>query len=106
MNEERELLAGAHHSQLGFLVSGGYGLYSRLSTTEITTDGMTFTAYTPLPIGLESHCMVALDGDDGEFFLAGGYSFDYNRRSFIHRGNRWDEVAPMPTTRYGKKSKS
>ena len=106
MNEVRGGASVAHHPQLGLLVSGGWNGSADLSSSELSTDGRTFSAFTPLPIALSSHCVVALDGDDGEFFLAGGYSFDYNRRSFIHRGNRWDEVAPMPTTRYGKKSKS
>ena len=109
MNEVRGGASVAHHPQLGLLVSGGWNdsCPCDLSSTELWTDGpTTFSAFTPLPIALSSHCVVALDRDDGEFFLAGGYSFDYNRRSFIHRGNWWDEVAPMPTERYGKKSKS
>ena len=103
MNEARAFAAGAHHPQLGFLVSGGFdgGLKS---TTEISMDGRTFSAYTPLPIRLYRHCLVVLDRDDGEFFLAGGYTGPSSRRAFIHRGGQWDEVEPMPTGRGGKKS--
>ena len=36
MNEDRQFAAGAHHPQLGFLVSGGRG-NPQLQTTEITT---------------------------------------------------------------------
>ena len=101
MNEKRHKFAGAHHSQLGFLVSGGW----QSSTTEITTDGMTFNAYTPLPLALLDHCLVALDRDDGEFFLAGGRTeYDAHNGTYIHRDNHWDNVHDMPTRRYGKKS--
>ena len=110
MNEARHRAAGAHHPQLGFLVSGGSGGSDLKSTTEISTDGRTFSAYTPLPIRLYRHCLVALDRDDGEFFLAGGYTgpwtpaYPSSRRAFIHRRSQWDEVGPMPTARGGKKS--
>ena len=99
---------GAHHDELGFLVSATIRL-----TTEITTDGVTFNAFTPLPIGLSNYCMVALDGDDGEFFVGGGdyWKLDGNngrslksRRAFIYRDNQWDEVAQMPTARSCKKA--
>ena len=106
MNEARAFAAGAHHPQLGFLVSGGYDGYSSLpsSTSEISTDGMTFSTFTPLPIAVYRHCMVALDRDDGEFFLAGGSTGPSSRRAFIHRRSHWDEVEPMQTGREGKKS--
>jgi len=118
MNEPRANAAGAHHPQVGFLVSGGWNgsssqdpSGSSLSSTEVSTDGRTFSAYTPLPIGLQGHCMVALDGDDGEFFLAGGWvgagaspshgEDDHSARAFIHRESQWDEVEQMPTARSG-----
>ena len=100
---------GAHHDELGFLVSATIRL-----TTEITTDGVTFNAFTPLPKSLNLYCMVALDGDDGEFFVGGGsYSSCSttscrndvkSRRAFIYKDNQWDEVAQMPTARSCKKA--
>ena len=124
MNEARANAAGAHHPQVGFLVSGGWNgsrsqdpsaSGSTLSSTEVSTDGRTFSAYTPLPIGLEGHCMVALDGNDGEFFLAGGLTGgsspsytvdDLSARAFIHRESQWDEVEQMPRARSSKNSSS
>ena len=111
MNEARHYAAGAHHKDLGFLVAGGWNgphgphEYHGVSTTEITTDGVTFDMFTQLPIALSSPCMVALDGEDGEFFIAGGSSSSgFSRRAFIHRDNQWDEVEQMETARYGKMS--
>ena len=69
MNEARYLGAAAHHQDLGFLITGGKGK----STTEITKDGVTFEAFTPLPIVLHSHCVVSLDGEDGDIFVGGGH---------------------------------
>ena len=107
MNEPRAHPGGAHHPELGFLVSGGgHGFKS----TEITTDGITFVDYTPIPIALYAHCSVALDGrDDGEFFYAGGHERvgggeRGTERAYVHRANQWEEVTPMPTTRRCKKS--
>ena len=111
MNETRYMAAGAHHPQRGFLVSGGLSRWDTsgiLSSSELSTDGTTFRAYTPLPIGLVQSCMVALEGGDGEFFLAGGSDAigGSNKldRAFIHRSNNWVEVTPMPTARFCKKS--
>ena len=105
MNEARAFAAGAHHPQLGFLVSGGFDGNQLKSTSEISTDGRTFSAYTPLPSKLYRHCLVALDRDDGEFFLAGGYTGASSRSAFIHRGRgKWEPVASIPTARGGKRS--
>ena len=93
MSEYRNVATGAHHPQLGFLVTGGFKNHTlhAMSKTEISKDGRIFSAYTPLPIGVLRPCLVALDGDDGEFFLAGGnlriYSSPINR-AFIHRGGQ------------------
>lgn len=106
MNQCRGGGAGAHHPQLGFLVSGG-GRFSVYSTTEISKDGRTFSTFTPLgnATGPTKRCCVALDGDDGEFFLAGGTGWGYvSSTAFIHRRGQWDEVEPIPTARYCKKS--
>ena len=63
MTEVRHRTAGARHESLGFLVSGGWDGSTRLSSSELSTDGATWSAYTPLPIGLDLHCMVSLDRD-------------------------------------------
>ena len=91
MNEARYYHAGAHHPDLGFLITGGLDSGYK-STTEISRDGITFEYYTPLPIGLFGHCMVALDNDDGEFFIGGGFSSGVSNKAFIHKGNQWVEV--------------
>ena len=104
MNEARYYHRAAHHQELGFLITGG-GWSGPKSTTEITKDGVTFEVFTPLPIGLTLHCLVALDGDDGDFFVGGGKSVSSNadKRAFIHRDNQWVEMMQMPTARHGKK---
>ena len=107
MKEGRLYAAAAHHEDKGFLITGGigpYNGYSRLSSTEITKDGLTFEDFTQLPIGLYYHCMIAFNGgDDGDFFVAGGASSTYSKRVFIHKGNQWNEMTEMPTARSGKK---
>ena len=107
MNQARTYAAGAHHNSIGFLVSGGSvsGSAARLSSSELSTEGATWGAYTPLPIGLSSHCVVALDSNYGVFFLAGGWDGSNELdRAFIHKGANWVEVKQMSTARYGKKS--
>ena len=101
MMETRFFSAAAHHRDLGFLVSGG-NLDNNgwpKTSTEITKDGITFEAFTPLPTGFTSHCLVALDGgSDGDFFVAGGWDgSNYVKRALIHRGNQWVEMREMPT---------
>ena len=103
MNESRRQSVGALHQSLGFLITGGF----LITSSEITTDGAVFQDFTPLPTAVYGHCMVALDGDDGEFFVGGGkapYDGGTSRRAFIHRGNQWVEVEQMPTARSGNKS--
>ena len=105
MDRGRYFAAGAHHVSLGFLVSAGWD-DSAVSSSVLTTDGTTWDAYTtPLPIAVYDHCMVALDRNDGDFFLVGGYD-DSNRmdRAFILRSSNWVEVTAMPTARSSKKS--
>ena len=95
MNDRRIYAAGAHHATLGFLVTGGN--LAGPHSTEITTDGITFSTFSPLPVDqLHNHCMVALDGEEGEFFVAGG-----NKRNttFIYRENQWVAKMPMPKWR-------
>ena len=103
MKEARWKAAAAHHIDKGFLITGGWD-GSRHSSTEITKDGVTFEDFTPLPIALYAHCMVALnDDEDGDFFVAGGWTGRYNKRAFIHNGSHWNEMTEMPTGRRSKK---
>ena len=103
MNEVRGYSKAAHHQELGFLVTGGSWPDGK-STTEVTKDGVTFEVFTPLPIALVLHCLVALDGDGGDFFVGGGYDgSNNNKRAFIHSGNQWVEMREMPTARRCKK---
>ena len=97
--------AAAHHMDKGFLITGGIGNgYRRLASSEITVDGVTFEDFTPLPThGLSHHCMVALnDEDDGDFFLAGGCCSN-SKRVYIHKSGKWNDMARIPTARYGTK---
>ena len=108
MKEKRGYSAAVHHKKKGFLITGGYDGSRRLASSEITKDGVTFEYFTPLPIALQGHCVVALndvdDGDVGDFFVAGGSGGSNNKRAFIHKiSHWWVEVAEMPTARYGKK---
>merc|ERR1711879_93780 len=105
MKKARSSAAAAHHEDKGFLITGGFGgSWPHHSSTEITRDGVTFEEFTPLPIALYEHCMIALnDDEDGDFFVAGGYSSTYSKRAFIHKGGQWDEMTEMPTARDGKK---
>ena len=112
MKEARFNAAAAHHEDKGFLITGGWGSKdgsdpkNRLPSTEITKDGVTFEYFTPLPVAYQELCMVALnDEDDGDFFVAGGWDGgrDSIKRAFIHKGNQWNEITPMPTARRGKK---
>ena len=107
MKEKRGFSAAAHHEKKGFLITGGYN-GRRLSSTEITKDGLTFEDFTPLPIALWKHCAVALNDEDaGDFFVAGGHSYSggysVSKRAFIHKGDQWNEMAELSTARYCKK---
>ena len=49
--------------------------------------------------------MVALDGDNGEFFVVGGdRNGGIEKRAFMHKNNQWNEKTPMTTARVGKKT--
>ena len=109
MKEKRRYSAAAHHEKKGFIITGGYDGSRRLASTEITKDGVTFEHFSPLPIALQGHCVVALneddDGDGGDFFVAGGASNSGNsKRAFIHKiSHWWVDVAEMSLGRRGKK---
>ena len=48
--------------------------------------------------GDHAYCMVALDRDDGRFFMAGGNGYR-GRKAYIYRGYHWEEVKEMPRHR-------
>ena len=105
MTESREKHAAAHHKNLGFLITGGKSTDEFKSSTEITQDGVTFQPFTSLPIGVQSHCMVALDGDEEEdFFIGGGDTSagKYSKKAFIYKNNQWINVTELPTGSRGK----
>ena len=99
MNGEYPWAAAAHHRELGFLIAGHhpYPSINLGHLLQITTDGVTFDQFTPLPNEGAASCLVALDSDFGNFFACG------TRGAFIHKTNQWTEVAEMPTPRSGKK---
>ena len=105
MKESRCHHAAAHHKDLGFLITGGKWPENFKSSTEITRDGVTFEVFTPLPVGLRDHCMVALDGDEeGDFFVGGGdkWGQKYIKSTYIYKNNQWVGVKELPTGRRGK----
>ena len=105
MTTSRAHHAAAHHKDVGFLITGGKWPENFKSSTEITRDGVTFEAFTPLPVGLRDHCMVALDGDEeGDFFVGGGDSSvkTYTKSTYIYKNNQWVGVRELPTGRRGK----
>ena len=107
MSAPRDLGAGTYDSTHGFVMSGGI---QDIASADKTTDGSSFETFTPMPIGIDRHCLVALD-NGGDIFMTGGYSTEtggYSDRAYIFRSNSstW-EIQPnnMPTAREGKKFK-
>ena len=68
--EERRHAAAALHPTLGLIITGGMNHQS----TEVTSDGVFFQPFTPLPTALWGHCLVTLGNEHGDLFLAGGYT--------------------------------
>ena len=75
------------------------------NSTIYTSDGVTFAELPPMPIGMTSHCMVALDNDD--LFVTGGAvpkdsgGSQYNDKSFLYHSDTmvWEELQGLPTPR-------
>ena len=88
------------------IMNGGYLAYN---STRYTSDGETFADLPPMPPGLFSHCVVALDGND--LFVTGGYTYlDYygqylgsvdSSKSFLYHSDtmEWEEIQDIPTPR-------
>ena len=106
MREKRAVAASAFNPKHGWVITGGWDGSNSLSSAERTRDGRSFEPFTELPIVLSNHCIVSLDGGNGDFFLTGGYGSDWvdSKQTYIYRDSAWRQVADMPTTRYGKKS--
>ena len=111
MSEPRRWAAGAYTFENGWLISGG-NIFQ--SSVDQTFDGQTFRQFTPLPYGLDGHCLVPLDNANGDIFLtggSGGYSpgtdplLAYRSQgTYIYNGRtgRWDYKNSMPTARSSK----
>ena len=103
MSAPRDLGAGTYDSTQGFVMSGGI---EDIESADKTTDGSSFDTFTPLPIGIDRHCLVALD-NGGDIFMTGGYSHEvggYSDRAYVFRSNSttWERQPDMPTAREGK----
>ena len=106
MREKRAGAASAFNPKHGWVMTGGLSSgYNGLSSAERTRDGRSFEPFTELPIALSRHCLVSLDGGNGDFFLTGGYSNGDgdSKKTYIYRDSAWRQMADMPTARYGKK---
>ena len=84
---------------------GSYRCGDYDNSTTYTSDGETFAELPPMPIGLTSHCVVALDDDD--LFVTGGADpkdsggSQYNDKSFLYHSDTmvWEELQGLPTPR-------
>ena len=106
MQEERGYSAATLNTGNELVVSGG-GFPNRKSSVERTYDGRNFETFPQsMPIALTSHCLVSLDGDEGDLFVTGGtvgsYKQDITSRTFIHKAGAWMEMERMPTPRLGE----
>ena len=75
-------------------------------TTTITSDGETFGEILPMPVGLNYHCAVALEG--GDLFVTGGDTRPLvpgvnNGTTFLYHADttEWEALPDMPTPRVG-----
>ena len=86
-----------------WVVSGGTGGNRSKSSVERTSDGRNFETFPQsMPITLHSHCLISLDGDEGDLFVTGGYDGsgrNNNDRTFIHKAGAWMEMERLPTPR-------
>ena len=78
-------------------------------TTIFTSDGGTFGDLPAMPVGLNYHCAVALDG--GDLFVTGGdtrplipgVQVNSNETTFLYHSDimEWEVLPDMPTPRVG-----
>ena len=106
MREVRSYYAygsSAFNPKHGWVITGGCCPTS--SSAERTRDGRSFEPFTDLPIALDRHCLVSLDGGHGDFFLTAGVGNNGdNKKTYIYRDNAWRQMADAPTARNGMKS--
>ena len=115
MNDQRIVgRSGAYDSTHGLVMSGGANLTKYLanetcmvSSVETTLDGISFSNFTPMPLDIMGHCLVALD-NGGDIFMTGGQSnFGASNMAYIYRGraggsSSWERQPNMPTAKYCK----
>ena len=99
MNEQRRDHAAALTSRNDWVICGGYRGSGRLGNCDITSDGRRFRTIRDMPMQLSTHCLVSLDGEEGDLFVTGGKSDVTNRLAFIFQGADWREVESIPTAR-------
>ena len=104
MREKRTSAGSAFNPKHGLIITGGWDGSNSLSSAERTRDGRSFEPFTKLPIVLSNHCIVSLDGGNGDFFITGGWSNNIRRKmSYIYRDSAWRQMADWPTARSCKK---
>ena len=87
MREARFLSAAALNNQYGWVISGGYGTDGQRgpkSSVEHTSDGRNFETLPSMPITLNSHCLVSLDGDEDGLFYYWGLRWQWLQQQDIH----------------------
>ena len=101
MQEKGVWSADALSPKYGWVISGGLGDgLKKLSSVKHSHDARNFQMLTPMPIALDSHCLVSLGGNTGELFVAGGVSAGrLNDKTYILKDGVWEEKEKMPTAR-------
>ena len=99
MQEERGFSAATLNTRNEWVISG-----DGKSSLERTSDGRNFETFPQsMPLRLDHHCLVSLDGDEGDLFVTGGRtSSSIWSRTFIHKAGAWMEMERMPTPRTGE----
>ena len=107
MSVPRRSATGAFSFENGWIISGG--TLNSLKNVDQTFEGEPFSQrypnwFTPLPAGLQGHCLVPLDNANGDIFLTGGWGGSSRQRNtYIYNSKTatWDRKSSMPTARSG-----
>jgi N-acetylneuraminic acid mutarotase len=100
-------MASVYSDEFGGLVlTGGWNpeQKERFYFVEVTKDGRSFETLTPMPAGVDKHCLAVIDAD--RVMVVGGHSskFGYSSRAaFMYdkmATGKWTSLADMPTGRY------